>query len=160
MKQKVFVGKVDKPKWMDTNLFPFRDYSTDERERMFELYADAVKRGIIVEITASQLGELQKQRKHPDQCSVAEEILWFEQLHESDNNAVQHFIDDEISSAIDNLKYFDFERNYLLHKGEKCCSASQFVDQGDFGALLPEVSGDRWTDKWVSDKYDVYGSHK
>ncbi len=33
------------------------------------------------------------------------------------------------------------------------------LNWGDFGALMPEVSGDRWTDKWVSDKYDVYGSH-
>ena len=34
------------------------------------------------------------------------------------------------------------------------------LNWGDLGALLPEVSGDRWTDKWVSDKYDVYASHK
>ncbi len=34
------------------------------------------------------------------------------------------------------------------------------LNWGDFGALLPEVSGDRWTDKWVGDKYDVYGAHE
>ena len=34
------------------------------------------------------------------------------------------------------------------------------LNWGDFGALLPEVSGDRWTDKWVSDKFDVYGAHE
>ena len=34
------------------------------------------------------------------------------------------------------------------------------LNWGDLGALLPEVSGDRWTDKWVSDKFDVYGAHE
>jgi len=127
---------VDKPKWMDTNLFPFRDYSTDERERMFELYTDAVKRGIITEITAPQLKKLRKQGTYPDQCIVAEEIFLFEQLHESDDHAAQHFVDDAIGAVFD-LNYFDFERIYLLHRGEKYCSASEFV--GLYAQLFKEA---------------------
>ena len=118
---------VDKTTWMDINIFPFRGYSTDERERMFELYTDAVKRGIITEITAPQLKKLREQGTSPAQCGVAEEILWFEQEHEIDDHAAQHFIDNEISSAIDNLKYFDFERNYLLHKDKVYSTESEFV---------------------------------
>lgn len=43
---------------------------------------------------------------------------------------------------------------------DKALRNVHLLNWDDFGALLPEVSGDRWTDKWVSDKFEVYGAHK
>ena len=34
------------------------------------------------------------------------------------------------------------------------------LNWGDYGKLLPEVSGDRWTDKWVlGETFREYGTH-
>jgi len=48
----------------------------------------------------------------------------------------------------------------LSHLMDKDLRNVHVLNWGDFGSLLPEITGDRWTDKWVSDKYDVYASHK
>jgi hypothetical protein len=48
----------------------------------------------------------------------------------------------------------------LTQKRHMALTNLHVLNWGEYGALLPEVSGDRWTDKWISDKYDVYGSHR
>jgi len=50
------------------------------------------------------------------------------------------------------IKPFDYKK-------DKSFFDVHILNWGEYGALLPEVSGDRWTEKWASDDYDVYGSH-
>ena len=48
----------------------------------------------------------------------------------------------------------------LSPTNDKALTNIRVLNWGDYGDLLPEVSGDRWTDKWLSEKYEVYGAQR
>jgi len=48
----------------------------------------------------------------------------------------------------------------LSKKADRELREVHVLNWGDYNRLLPEVSGDRWTDKWLfGNEYMPYGSH-